>query len=299
MATSALPSSKLHVPESKANEKTGFPRLPLYFLLAYLGTWVAFLPLIFVPTLSSDIFAVLFVLSTFTGPALAAVIVTALTSGWGGVRLLLSRVIRWRVGIQWYAVALFGFMVVWFAGYSIAFQGAPILALMEQPQALVTVFLPFVLTISLLPALGEEIGWRGFALPHLQKRFGPLAGTLILGLMHSLWHLPAFFSPILGPFTPMGFLTFVITGIAGTFIYTWIFNNARQSILIAVLIHTAGNGASVLLGMLLAEQVPANEMMSNLIATGWFNAILFSVVALLLMIGTRGRLGYQAEDASI
>jgi uncharacterized protein len=291
---STVPST--HLSPAKPLQKTTFPPLPAYFLLVFLGTWLLFLPLILDPTISEELFALLFILSTFSGPALAAIVVTRMTDGWQGVRQLLGRIFRWRVGMQWYAAALFGFMIVWFVGYSFAFNGAPFRELAAQPQTLLTIFLPFVLAVGLIPALGEEIGWRGYALPALERRFGPVAGTLILGLLHSLWHLPAFFSPVLGPFTPLGFLTFVITGTAGTFIYTWIFNNARHSILIAILIHAAGNAASVLLGTLLAEQSPANATFEALIASGWFNALLFSVVALILVMVTRGRLSYRGEE---
>jgi uncharacterized protein len=294
MNMSAVRSSSSEI--ALTAENVGVPRLFIYFVLAYLGTWLTFAPLIFDPTLSPDVFAFLFVLSTFTGPTLAALVVTGLWSGRDGVRRLLGRLFRWRIGIRWYAAALFSFMVVWFGGYSIALDGSPIQAFVAQPQVLVTVFLPFILMTSLLPALGEEIGWRGFALPHLQKHFGPVLGTVILGLLHSLWHLPAFFTPVLGPFEPLGFLSFVLTGIAGTFIYTWIFNNARQSLLIAVLIHAAGNGASVMLGALVGGQMPTNATIMNLIASGWFNPILFWSVALILIIATRGRLSYRLEE---
>jgi uncharacterized protein len=269
--------------------------LILYFLLAYLGTWIMFLPLILIPSLSRDAFGLIFVLSAFTGPTLATVVVTLRDGGWQGLRELFSRVVRWRVKIRWYLVALFGFVVIWIGGYSIPLNGTPLQGLLTQPQLLVTVFLPFVLTVGLIPALGEEIGWRGYALPQLQKHFGPVRGTLLLGFLHSLWHLPAFFTPVLGPFMPLGFLAFIITGTAGTFVYTWIFNNARQSILIAVLTHAAANGASALLGVLAANQMPSNEFWLNVLTGGWFNAILFTAVAIVLVIATRGRLSYSSE----
>lgn len=293
MSTSLVTRSSLQTPQVISSAKAS--PIVLYFLLAYLGTWILFLPLMLDPTLSSDLFGLLFVLSAYTGPTLAAMVVTQRTTGWQGVRQLFGRLLRWRVGFRWYLAALFSFMVVWFGGYSIAYNGAPIQALVTQPQVFVTVFLPFVLTIALIPALGEEIGWRGFALPHLQQRYGPVKGTLILGFMHSLWHLPAFFTPVLGPFVPMTFLTFLITGTAGSFIYTWVFNNTRQSILIAVLLHAAANGASVVLGFLLAEHVPSSEFFLDLVVTGWFNALLFVVAAVVLVVATRAKLGYETS----
>lgn len=294
MTTSTVSTSNM--PVSHVTSQAS--HIALYFLLAYLGTWIMCVPLILDPTLSSGLFALFFVLSTFTGPALAAVIVTVRTRGWGGLRELFGRVLRWRVNLLWYLAALFSFMVIWAVGYSIPFNGIPLQGLLTQPQMLITVFLPYVLSVSLIPALGEEIGWRGYALPQLQKRYGPLTGTLLLGFMHSLWHLPAFFTPVMGPFVPVGFLTFMITGIAGTFVYTWIFNNSRQSILIAVLTHAAANGASAMLGLLVVDQLPTNEFLSTLVSSGWFNPIIFTISAVILVIATRGRLSYTPDPAN-
>lgn len=293
MTTSAI-SSGVHTPNTTTASQG--VHLALYFVLAYLGTWVMFVPLILDTTLSREWFAVFFILSTFTGPTLAAIVVTLRTNGWQGVRELLGRVLRWRVHIVWYLAALFTFLVIWVVGYSIPFNGAPLAGLALLPQLHAMTFLSFMVSVALIPAIGEEIGWRGFALPRLQQRFGPVGGTLILGLLHSLWHLPAFFTPVLGPFSPMGFLAFVITGIAGTFVYTWIFNNARQSILIAILTHAAANSSSVVLGLLIGDQPPTNEFLASLVGSGWFNPILFATAAVILVIATQGRLGFKGEN---
>lgn len=296
MTTSNAATSNVSV--SNAIYNMGISHIVLYFVLAYLGTWIMFLPLILDSTLSRDTFGVFFVLSAFTGPALAAAVVTLRTSGWEGLRELFARLLRWRVNVRWYVAALFSFLIIWVVGYSIPFNGAPLLGIVTLPQLHATTFFTFIVSVSLIPAVGEEIGWRGFALPELQKRYGPLRGTLLLGLLHSLWHLPTFFTPVLGPFVPMGFLAFVITGIAGTFVYTWIYNNSRQSILIAILTHAAANGASALLGLLIGNQPPTNEFLSSLVSSGWFNPILFTVVAVMLIITTRGRLSYVPDPVN-
>jgi hypothetical protein len=119
----------------------------------------------------------------------------------------------------------------------------------DQPAAELaadfTVFLPIAaLGVIFLPR--DEPGWR-FALPRLQFRHGPLR-TIILGLLHGLWHLPAF-TPFLGPFTPSRFLAFIITAVFASFFYTWLFNNTGGSILIAMITHGASNAASQLMGM--------------------------------------------------
>lgn len=95
----------------------------------------------------------------------------------------------------------------------------------------------------LVPSLGEEPGWRGFALPRLQAAYGPIVGTVVLGALHGVWHLPALFTPLLGPFSPERFLVSVLTAIGGTFIYSWLFNNTNGSVWMAMVLHSSSNAA--------------------------------------------------------
>src|SRR6185503_1687379 len=125
-------------------------------------------------------------LATFTGPLLAAYVVTALTSGKAGLRALWRRYGQWRVGVHWYLIALFGYLLIWLVGYSVWLNGAPLLNLLAEPSLIFSAYL-IPLSLFLILALGEETGWRGFALPRLQQRYGPLYGTLILAILHGLW----------------------------------------------------------------------------------------------------------------
>jgi membrane protease YdiL (CAAX protease family) len=185
--------------------------------------------------------------------------------------------------------------VIWLTAYSVVFAGAPLWNLVRQPQLVLTAFLPNVLIGLLLPSLGEETGWRGFALPRLQRRYGPVVATLILGTLHSLWHLPAFFTAGLGPFGFPRFVAFVLTGASATFLYTWIFNNARGSILLAMLCHASFNAAANLVGQLLPQDVALGGWARTIVANGWLNVIAFGLAALLVVTCTRGRLGYRQQ----
>jgi membrane protease YdiL (CAAX protease family) len=162
---------------------------------------------------------------------------------------------------------------------------------------LLTSFLPLVLFGLVMPSFGEEPGWRGFALPQLQQQHGPLLGPLVLGAMHTLWHLPMFFTQNLGPFTVATFTSFILTGVAMTFIYTWMFNHTRGSVLLAILLHAAGNAASGLMNRLFPAELPLNGWLRTMDEGGWIGAIAFGLVALALVISTRGRLSYTAADA--
>ncbi len=278
--------------------------LPAYFLFAFLGTWLMILPLVLsqggvglLPySLPEAVFQLIFIGAAYAGPALGAFLITALESGKPGVRQLLRRIVLWRVGIQWYFVALFGFLSIWLAAYNLVYRGAPVINLIQNWSLLISVFLPSVIFGIFVPSLGEEPGWRGFALPRLQASYGPLLGTAILGLLHGLWHLPVFFTQLGGPFTPDGFLAFVLTAMAGTTIYTWVFNHTRTSILIAILMHASSNAATPLMTALIPADTPLSPWAMSLASSGWLNVIAFGIVAVALILLTRGRLGYADKD---
>jgi membrane protease YdiL (CAAX protease family) len=220
------------------------------------------------------------------------VFVTSALEGKAGVRRLLGRMVQWRVGLRWYLAALVSFFVVFFAVYVVHYQGASMAALIEKSPLLVTAFLPGILSQLLIPSLGEEPGWRGFALPRLQAQYGPVAASLVLGALHGLWHMPVMFTFALGPFSATTLITFVLTAIGGTVIYAWITNNARGSILIAMLIHAASNSASQFLTELLPADTPKSAL-AQALGDSWVVTLAFVMAAVLLVVATRGRLGYR------
>jgi len=273
--------------------------LVAYFAIAFAGTWALTIPL----ALSSGfnlfpmpdiVFLLLFIFSIYLGPFLGALIVTRATEGRAGIRRLFERTIQWRVGMRWYLAAILSFLLIWLVSYSILLNGAPLRGLIANPLLLVTLFLPWLLQGILIPSLGEESGWRGFALPRLQSQYGPVLAAVILGALQGLWHLPILFTPLLGPFTLEGFITFVLTATGGVFIYNWVFNNARGSVLIAILMHASSNAAS----RLLEEVIPRDVILPapiQALLPGWINVIIFGLAAILLVILTRGRLGYRVH----
>ena len=271
--------------------------LAAYFVIAFAGTWLLDLPSIlgknglglFPFTVPFVLFAVLFVLSSFAGPTLGAFLVTAITDGKPGVRQFLHRYVQWRVGLQWYLVVLFGYPVVYLLATSIFLGAAPFWALLNHWPLLLTSYLPAILLFPGIITLGEEPGWRGFALPRLQQAYGPFIGSLMLGTLHGLWHLPIFLIAFFGtgPFvSPLPYLTNVLQIIVITFIWTWVFNKARGSILIAFLNHSAFNAC----GTLFVTLVPVMPLGGR----AAFYAL--AIVALLIIVLTRGRLGYRPDQ---
>jgi membrane protease YdiL (CAAX protease family) len=282
--------------------------LAAYFTLAIAGTWALIVPLLLgrvgeyglglLPyTAPEPLFLALFLLSPFAGPTLAAYVVTGATEGKAGVKRLLRRYVQWRVGPQWYAAAMFTFLALWVIGLSVAPGAAPALALAQNWPLLFTLFLPNVLFGILFPSLGEEPGWRGFALPRLQAAYGPVAGSLILGSLHGFWHLPGYFNGWLGAWHLPTFVAFVLTAIGVTFVYTWIVNHARGSLLLAMLVHASINASSALLGKVLSSDTLEAGFWRTFVEQGWLNAAIFLAGALALVVVTRGRLGYRAEPA--
>jgi membrane protease YdiL (CAAX protease family) len=273
-----------------------------YFAIAFAGTWALTVPIALSTgfnlfPMPDIIFLLLFIFSIYLGPFLSALIVIRATEGKTGIRQLFKRTVQWRVGVRWYLAAIFSFLLIWLVSFSLFLGGAPLRGLIANPLPLVTIFLLWLLQGIFIPSIGEEVGWRGCALPRMQAQYGPILAAVILGVLQGLWHLPILFTPLLGPFTPEKFVTFVLTATGGVFLYNWVFNNARGSVLIAILMHASSNAAS----RMLQEVIPQNIILPAPIQAlwpDWINVIIFGLAAILLVIFTRGRLGYRPETGS-
>src|ERR687889_358517 len=265
--------------------------LVFFFLIAYAGTWLVGLPYVLsedgaglLPFSSPLLTWGLSPASVFLGPTLAAFIMTGITEGREGVGRFLRRFVLWRVGLGWYLFALVGIpviavlSVVVIPGVLGSFQGLGALA----PLPLLGVF---VYVLFLGGALGEEPGWRGFALPRLQSLHGPLVGSLILGPLWALWHLPLFWTPW-NTLTTLNVVGFVLATTCLAIIYTWVFNNTKGSLLIAILLHWSFDLSTLPVASLFPA--PIFDEYGLLVILPGFGALALVLVAL-----TRGRLGYQ------
>jgi membrane protease YdiL (CAAX protease family) len=172
----------------------------------------------------------LFILAVYA-PAIAALLLIGVTTGRGGVCRFLSRLFLWRASAWWYAFLLLGFPVIAFAGALL--KGNAMTAPMFSGS--VAELLPLILFMAVLGPV-EEIGWRGFALPILQRWLVPFWAGLVLGVIWAVWHLPAFM--LSGtPQSAWGFMPFLAGSVACSVILTSLFNDARGSILLAMLFH--------------------------------------------------------------
>jgi uncharacterized protein len=103
--------------------------------------------------------------------------------------------VLWRVGIGWYLFALLGVPLIMLLGTVVVSGDLPNLGALGGPSYVLSYIALFVLVFILGGPLLEEPGWRGFVLPRLERLHGPLVGTLILGVLWALWHLPEFLVP--------------------------------------------------------------------------------------------------------
>jgi uncharacterized protein len=213
-----------------------------FFVLAYALSWIIESPLVFLPSSVTDTQDLVLRILASSVPSVLGIVLTAMVLGRGALRKLLGRLLIWRVDPQWYLVMILGPVAL--AGGVVGLNtllGGPALSL-GMPLLGVAVFLAF----SIFPgsALGEEIGWRGYALPRLQTRRSALSASLIIGVSWGLWHLPLWLAGWFQaePFrTPPLYGAFVVSTIALSVILTWVYNSTGGSLLMVVLIHATAN----------------------------------------------------------
>ena len=176
------------------------------------------------------------------GPSLAAFVVVLIIGGKAGLLDWLRPFGRFRVGLAWWGIALFGPAILYLLGlgiYLLMGGSAPQFTMLREELNLLPLYFVMVVLLPWNGPVGEEFGWRGFALPKLQRRYGPLVASLILGGVWGVWHLPSFFAPqgVLGTIVAtlgMVFLIpYVLGTVANTIIMTWLYNRTGSSALIA------------------------------------------------------------------
>ncbi len=266
--------------------------LTTYFIMAYAFAWLAISPAV----LGSDGLRLLPValrsflfttLGAVVGPTLAAWVVTYLTRGKAGILDLLRGYVRWKVGLRWYAISLLGFPATYLVVIVLTGGAAPLQTVVQHWPLFFSVYLSALVTNLMLVTFWEEPGWRGFALPRLERMYGPLKGTLLLGLLWALWHLPAYFvTGWLGPFSPGTMIVNILASIIFTILFTWVFNNAAESILMTMLLHASSNATTAYIRALF----PRLAISTVLLTFG-----LWALSAMLVVLFTRGRLAYRNQ----
>ena len=233
--------------EAPSGSRLDVKALVVFFALAYALSWSWAIPLAVTHSIVRRGEGWPTHYPLLLGPAIAAVVVTAWTMGRPGVRDLLARVARWQVPMRWWLAAVSPAAFVGLALIAMAAAGKalPSVADFGQYSGTPAIGLVGVLLLIAVGALGEETGWRGYALPQLQRRFSPLASSLILAVLWFGWHLPQFF--VIATYrnsSPVQYVGFFLGLTCGAVILTWLYNRSGGSILLVAVWHGLYNFVS-------------------------------------------------------
>ncbi|WP_033320480.1 CPBP family intramembrane glutamic endopeptidase [Streptomyces yerevanensis] len=285
--------------EGRGSLRDSIRRRPLtwFFSLAFLLSWAAWTPYVLSENGlgvwhfafpgaggSSQLLGVL--PGAYLGPITSALLVIGITEGRPGLRAWRRRMTKFKVSWRWYAVVLVSVpAALTLSSVALADRGP------ELPSATVlAVFLPGLLLQMITTGLAEEPGWREFAMPRMQRRYGPVIATLVVGVLWGVWHLPLFLSdwggwPDVDATEP---LEFVGSAIALSFVMTWVFNRSGGSMPLVMLLHCGVNNYI---------SIAWSDMFPTLSSDDTTHAFLLSstAAALVLLVATRGRLGYVPD----
>jgi uncharacterized protein len=281
--------------------RTLVARYPLtsFFTLAFALSWLAWTPYVLsesglglvpirFPVILGSTQLVGVLPGAYLGPILSAFVVTALAEGRPGLRTWLGRFLKWRVSWRWYLAVI--------VGVPVALGATSFLFTSEWHPPTVSLLAAYLVGLVfqiLTTGLAEEPGWRDFALPRVQPRFGPMRGTLILGVLWGAWHLPLFLTEWGGwpDVTWLAVAEFVAAAVAISVVMTWVFNRTGQSLPLAMILHTGVNNffSVAWLAMFpLANQHDGAHVV----------LIAFAAGAVVLTVATRGRLGYRGTPST-
>jgi membrane protease YdiL (CAAX protease family) len=218
-------------------------QLPLFFLLCLIISWIVWIPQALARLCGTQ--------TPFTrdsplnllavwAPAVSAILLSRAMEGKTETQALFLSLRRWRTGIHWYLFILLYPAAIWFLARAIDYLFGrpfefmpPILSYFPLDQSYMVVA---ALVFAFPNTLGEEIGWRGFALPRLQAKYNALAASVLLGLFWAIWHIPMW---IANDKLGLDLFRSIITIIAYTIIFTWVYNSTSGSVLLTWLFHAS------------------------------------------------------------
>ncbi len=210
-----------------------------FFVLTYAVIWSCFIPVAAagIPAYA-PLGAVLLLLGTFA-PSLVALWLTARVEGDSGLRALLSGVVRWRVAAGWYLFAL-----AYIPALKLTVALVHRLATGAWPRFGDEPWYGILAAIALSTPFqaGEEIGWRGYALPRLATRFGLARASVLLGFIWAAWHLPQFFIPEVDTYG-QSFFVYALQVTALSVAMAWLYARTNGSLLLVMLLHSAVNNS--------------------------------------------------------
>jgi uncharacterized protein len=214
-------------------------RLLVFFALTFIWSWACWLLAPLAKTYSNNVTTSLLYLGSF-GPSLAALMIITVTEGPKGLRAWLSCCLKWRVGRGWLTLAFLSPLAVLTTAAIIHILLGGTVRNSPADGYFFVLIANFFLVFVFGGPLGEEFGWRGYALPALQQRMNWQVASLTLGTIWGLWHLPLFLFRESNQ-AQRSILIFFILIISTSVVYTWFFIKTKGSVVPALVLHTASN----------------------------------------------------------
>lgn len=231
--------------------------VPLFFILAYTISWSGWLfgnwfmdvyrevlegaeSVLFVKEipLALRLAVIPAILTPAFGPAISAIILTAIVDGKVGLRDYFGRIVKWRVDFRFYLIVILLPLILRLLPYGIAFLFGGDLPKFSSISfiAALGIFIGYLLRTSGV----EELGFRGFAQHNMRKKFGPVRTSIVIGVLWFFWHLPLYLW--ISGVSQFGknLVTGVLTQVAITFLFTWVYDRT-QSIFLPMLLHASIN----------------------------------------------------------
>ena len=261
--------------------------LLLFILIAFGFSWAIWIP--------AGLFLNEAVLLPFTllggfGPFIAAIIVIRLREGKESLRAWLRQTFRLRIHILWYLAGglLIPFMIAAIHHGIYVMLGGQSGFSFNQPWYM---YLGSLIPTMLVGGGNEEPGWRGFAIPRLMKKFPPIIANIMLGIVWMLWHLPLYLvGSWSGTGQPIGWFILYAGGLS--IILTWLYYRSRKSILPAMLLHA---GTNVVFQFFPMQKILFKSLDYDFTV---IKTLVYWLFALLIIVFTRGKLGYKAAEDS-
>jgi membrane protease YdiL (CAAX protease family) len=241
-----------------------------FFALTFAVTWTFWAAAAAVArnaSLAPPLVLLLLYLGTFT-PALVAIALTARGEGRAGVRALVGRLFQGRVAVRWYVFALAFMTAIKLASatvYRVATGAWPVVDLVGLPLMLGATLLSAVL----LGQAGEELGWRGFALPRMASRMGLGKASVLLGVIWAAWHLP-FFYLALGEQHGQSFPLYLVQVTGISVAIAWLYAHTGGSLLLTMLMHAAINNTRDVVPAI--PRPPLDPFIPDAPLLGWIGA---------------------------
>ncbi|MBP2190479.1 type II CAAX endopeptidase family protein [Nocardia goodfellowii] len=275
-----------HIERQSQHDK-GLRPVLVFFALAFVLTWMWWIPAALIErgTLPLDLPWIVLMIPGGLGPLLAALICSSTASGGPGVRPFLRHAFQWRSAPGFYVLATFGMAAMVLGTVPVHLIAGATWDSSGALAGLIALAPMFVFTFILGGGIDEEFGWRGYALPRLQAELPPWSANLLLGVAWSLWHLPLWWNPAVAQ-SNLNFPLYLLSTTGFSLVLGWLYNTSGGNVMLIVTAHTCSNLAY---GLQSAAIDPVYQ---------WINVAVMAGSGLLVLVLTRGRIGYARDTTS-